>query len=62
MKTLYNGTRNKLDYVGIKLTNKANDFYANNIKDVRFTPNVEAVERLEEEIREIEKCSVANAI
>lgn len=54
MKTLYEGTRNKLDYVVIKLSNKVHDFYVNNIKDERFTPDVDAVERLAEEISEVE--------
>jgi hypothetical protein len=54
MMTLYKGTRNKLSYIATKMTNMAHAFYHDNEINKRFTPNANAVEKMEREIKVIE--------
>lgn len=58
MTKLYDGTRNKLDYICTKLRNVVNDYYYEDIRNPRFTPNIEAVSVLEDELDIIE--TIAN--
>lgn len=51
--TLYDGTRNKLDYVVNKLYSKVHDFYVNGIEDQRFTPNEEETHKLDDELYKV---------
>jgi len=50
MKNLYESTRNKLDYIAVKLDNMIHDFYVSDIINKRFTPNLDAVEQLADEL------------
>ena len=47
---LHAGTRNKLDYIAVKLDNMIHEFYVDDAVNPRFTPNLEAVEALAEEL------------
>lgn len=49
-KKLYVGTLNKLDYVAVKLDNMIHDFYVNDIVNPRFTPTLEAVKSLADDL------------
>lgn len=55
MMNIYEGLRNKLDYASTKLWNMVNDFYLEDIKNKRFTPTVEAVEKLEDDLSIIDR-------
>jgi len=54
MTALHEGTRNKLDYACTKLRNMINDFYMERKQSERFTPDIEAVVRLEDELDIVE--------
>lgn len=51
---LYDGTRNKLDYVNTKIENMVHDFWMNDIVNNIFTPNADATEELENDLRELD--------
>lgn len=55
---LYEGTRNKLDYVCTKLRNMIDDFYIEGKQNERFTPNIDAVSKLEDELDIVEIVAV----
>ena len=54
MKAIFEGTRNKLDYVCTKLRNQVGDFYLNDLKNERFTRDMDAVIKLENELDKVE--------
>ena len=54
MTILYEGVRNKLDYACTKLRNIVNDFYYYGKQNERFTPNIDAVIKLESELDTVE--------
>jgi len=54
MTTLYEGTRNKLDYACTKLRNMIDDFYMQGKQSERFTPNIDAVVSLQDELDIVE--------
>jgi len=55
MTALYEGTRNKLDYVCTKMRNILSDFWYENILNQRFAPNAHAAASLEDEIDIVER-------
>jgi len=55
MAMLYEGTRNKLDYAIIKLRNVIDDFYFEGKTNRRFTPDIDTVVKLEEELDIVEQ-------
>lgn len=54
MTTLHEGTRNKLDYACTKLRNIIDDFYMDGVQNKRFTPDIDAVLSLEDELDIVE--------
>jgi len=54
MTILHEGTRNKLDYACTKLRNMIDDFYMEGKRSERFTPDIDAVISLEDELDIVE--------
>lgn len=50
MKKLYENVLNNLDYVTTKLYNMVDEFYMDDLKNPRFTPNIASVESLEDDL------------
>jgi len=54
MTALYEGTREELDYACTKLRNMVDDFYYYGKQNMRFTPDINAVVKLEDELDAVE--------
>ena len=59
-KTLYSGTKKKLDFAINKLRRIIADYCGRNINNIRFTPNMDAVEKLDDELNILDELVYAD--